>query len=103
MKPLDDINKDVSGTTLLLMTTSVYPVDCACLFSLTEDTASLSIGSKVNTEEISLYFILIEGEFCYPFHHKIYTTLRKLVRGTKFAFSAMTSYTSYLVHVYIAT
>ena len=28
VKPLDGINKDVSDATLLLTTTSVYPVDC---------------------------------------------------------------------------
>ena len=30
VKPLDGINKDVSGATPLITTTSVYPVDCAC-------------------------------------------------------------------------
>ena len=30
VRPLDGINKDVGGAKLLLMATSVYPVDCAC-------------------------------------------------------------------------
>ena len=32
--PLDGINKDVGGAKLLLTTTSVYPVDCACFCPL---------------------------------------------------------------------
>ena len=32
--PLDSINKDVGGAKLLLTTTSVYPVDCACFCPL---------------------------------------------------------------------
>ena len=31
VRPLDGINKDVGGAKLLLMTTSVYPVDCTCI------------------------------------------------------------------------
>ena len=34
VKPLDGINKDMSGATLLLVTTSVYPEDCACFCPL---------------------------------------------------------------------
>ena len=34
VKPLDGINKDVGGAKLLLTTTSVYPVDCACICPL---------------------------------------------------------------------
>ena len=34
VRPLDGINKDVSGAKLLLMTTSVYHVDCACFCPL---------------------------------------------------------------------
>ena len=34
VRPLDGINKDVGGAKLLLMTTSVYPVDCACICPL---------------------------------------------------------------------
>ena len=34
VKPPDGINKDVSDATPLLMTTSVYPVDCACVCPL---------------------------------------------------------------------
>ena len=34
VRPLDGINKDVGGTKLLLTTTSVYPVDCACICPL---------------------------------------------------------------------
>ena len=30
LRPLNGINKDMDGAKLLLMTTSVYPVDCAC-------------------------------------------------------------------------
>ena len=35
VRPLDGINKDVGGAKLLLTTTSVYPVDCACICPLT--------------------------------------------------------------------
>ena len=31
---MDGINKDVGGAKLLLTTTSVYPVDCACICPL---------------------------------------------------------------------
>ena len=31
VRPLDGINKDVGGTKLLLMATSVYPVYCTCI------------------------------------------------------------------------
>ena len=34
VRPLDGINKDVGGTKLLLTTTAVYPVDCACICPL---------------------------------------------------------------------
>ena len=34
VRPLDCINKDVDDAKLLLMTTSVYPVDCACICPL---------------------------------------------------------------------
>ena len=34
VRPLDGINKDVGGAKLMLMTTSVYPVDCACICPL---------------------------------------------------------------------
>ena len=34
VRPLDGINKDVGGAKLLLTTTSVYPVDCACICPL---------------------------------------------------------------------
>ena len=34
MRPLDGINKDVGGAKLLLTTTTVYPVDCACFCPL---------------------------------------------------------------------
>ena len=34
VRPLDGINKDVGGAKLLLMTTSVYPVDCTCICPL---------------------------------------------------------------------
>ena len=34
VRPLDGINKDVGGAKLLLRTTSVYPVDCACICPL---------------------------------------------------------------------
>ena len=34
VKPPDGINKDVSDATPLLMTTSVYPVECACVCPL---------------------------------------------------------------------
>ena len=34
MRPLNGINKDVGGAKLLLTTTSVYPVDCACVCPL---------------------------------------------------------------------
>ena len=31
VRPLDGINNDLGGAKLLLMTTSVYPVDCTCI------------------------------------------------------------------------
>ena len=34
VRPLDGINKDVGGAKQLLMTSSVYPVVCACFSSL---------------------------------------------------------------------
>ena len=34
VRPLDGINKDVGGDKLLLTTTSVHPVDCACFCPL---------------------------------------------------------------------
>ena len=34
VRPLDGINKDVGGAKLLLTTTAVYPVDCACICPL---------------------------------------------------------------------
>ena len=34
VRPLNGINKDVGGAKLLLTTTSVYPVDCACICPL---------------------------------------------------------------------
>ena len=34
VRPLDGNNKDVDGAKLLLTTTSVYPVDCACICPL---------------------------------------------------------------------
>ena len=34
VRPLDGINKDVSGAKLLLTTTSAYPVHCACICPL---------------------------------------------------------------------
>ena len=34
VRPLDGINKDVGGVKLLLTTTSVYTVDCACICPL---------------------------------------------------------------------
>ena len=34
VRPLDGINKNVGGAKLLLMTTSVYPVDCSCFCPL---------------------------------------------------------------------
>ena len=34
VRPLDGINKDVGGAKLLVTTTSVYPVDCACICPL---------------------------------------------------------------------
>ena len=34
VRHLDGINKDVGGARLLLTTTSVYPVDCACICPL---------------------------------------------------------------------
>ena len=34
VRPLDGINKDVGGAKLLLTTTSVYSVDCACICPL---------------------------------------------------------------------
>ena len=34
VRPLDGLNKDVGGAKLLLTTTSVYPVDCACICPL---------------------------------------------------------------------
>ena len=34
VRPLDGINKDVGGAKLLLMTTSAYRVDCACICPL---------------------------------------------------------------------
>ena len=34
VRPLDGVNKDVGGVKLLLATTSVYPVDCACICPL---------------------------------------------------------------------
>ena len=42
VKPVNGINKDISGARLLPMTISTYPVDCMSLFlSLTEDMALL--------------------------------------------------------------
>ena len=34
VRPLDGIDKDVGSAKLLLTTTSVYPVDCACIYPL---------------------------------------------------------------------
>ena len=34
VRPLYGINKDLGGAKLLLNTTSVYPVDCACIYPL---------------------------------------------------------------------
>ena len=45
VRPLDGINKDVGGAKLLLTTTSVYLVDCACICSVLKTlTALLSVS-----------------------------------------------------------
>ena len=45
VRALDGINKDVDGAKLLLMTTSVYLVDCACICPLMKTrTAPLSVS-----------------------------------------------------------